>query len=146
VALTPAALLAPDGNAAIVGHDETKAACLRYVAIEDRVTELLAEWASLEHQLANRHDDFFRLSRHAQRRLPGARRFLEIEKELDLFDAERDKLLSHLSSMRSTTPGAVLAKLMVAVRIIHPEEHPAAHRMIADSINDLDRLLSARGS
>lgn len=144
VALTPAAMLVADGTAVAAEHDETRAACLNYVAMEDRVTELLEEWATLEHQLAKRHADFFRLSLEEQHRLPGGHRFREIEQELDVLDRGRDKLLPQLSRMGSTSPAAVLAMLMVTERIVHPEDHPAAHTIIVGAVRDLGRLIVGR--
>jgi hypothetical protein len=37
-------------------------------------------------------------------------------------------------------PGAIIAKLRVAERLVRPEDHPDAHVLIADCVSDLGRL------
>jgi hypothetical protein len=117
-------------------------ACLRYVALEDRALALLDEWSALEVRLARSYPGFIGLPREAQALIPGAGRFAEIEDELERLDSARDALLPQVVRLRCETPGSVVAKLRVAERLIHSDDHPDAHQLIADAVRDLDRLLS----
>lgn len=115
---------------------------LRYASLEDRVQALVEEWPRLESQIIARYPDFLRLSEDERALIPEAGRFQEIQTELDRLDEERERLLPVVLQSQPKTPAAVMAKLRVAQRLVHPDDHPEANRLIGDSIKDLDRLLS----
>jgi len=109
--------------------------------MEDAASLLVEEWPKLESQLVNRHPEFHSLSDEERALVPGGGRFREIQNELDRLDAERETLLPVVLSVRCTTPGALIAKLMLVHRLICDDDHPEAKKLIADAIEDLDRLL-----
>jgi len=143
VGVASAAALTSGSNAGARDADEARETCLRYVEMEDQVLSLLDEWPTLESRLAREYPDFLGRPIEQQALFPGGARFLEIERELDRLDIEREKLLPVVLKLKCKTPDAVIAKLMVVERLIQPDDHPEAHKLVADSVADLHRLLSA---
>jgi len=142
VVLTPT--LAALGNGAANADaeaDPAREACLRYVKMEDMALSLLDEWPKRELALAQAYPGFLKLSDDEKKLIPGGGRFLEIQEELEVLDAERDKLLPQVVELKCKTPGAVMAKLMLVERLICADDHPEVKKLVADAIEDLDRLL-----
>ncbi len=125
--------------------DETVAHCRGWLALESVVDTLWDEWADIEVKLSKQNANFFKLSDEGRHRLPGGGgRMQEIEQTAEQLRIERDALLTKLPSLKAHTPEAILAKLMVASRLIVPEHDPEAHRIVRDSIRDLRRLRHLR--
>ncbi len=143
IAGTSAALWATSaatGECAV--EEEVRETCLRYVAMEDRVLSLLNEWPTLESRLAKTYPNFLGLPLEAQAQFPSGHRFLEIQDELDVaFRLHHDRQEFVPPDVQHRTAGAVIAKLMVVTKLIQPDDHREAHKLVADSVNDLRRFL-----
>jgi hypothetical protein len=121
--------------------DETISLCRRWTALEAAVDKLWDEWADLESKLAHEHPTFFKLSDDERHQLPGGgARMREIEEIAAKLTPMRDALLPKLPRLKAHSHDAVLAKLVVASRLIIPEHEPEAYRIVKDSIKDLRRL------
>jgi hypothetical protein len=121
--------------------DETILLCRRWTELEAAVDKLWDEWADLEAKLAREHPTFFNLSEDERHQLPGGgQRMREIEEMAAKLTPMRDGLLPKLPRLKAHSHDAVLAKLVVASRLIIPEHEPEAYKIVKDSIKDLRRL------
>jgi hypothetical protein len=112
--------------------DETISLCRRWTALEAAVDKS---------KLAREHPTFFKLSDDERHQLPGGgARMREIEEIAAKLTPMRDALLPKLPRLKAHSHDAVLAKLVVASRLIIPEHEPEAYKIVKDSIKDLRRL------
>ncbi len=125
--------------------DETISLCRRWTELEAAVDKLWDEWADLEAKLAREHPTFFKLSDDERHQLPGGgARMRDIEETAAKLTPMRDALLPKLPRLKAHSHDAVLAKLVVASRLIIPEHEPEAYKIVKDSIKDLRRLHQAK--
>lgn len=118
--------------------------CQRWLRWQAEVTSLQLEWSRIEHQLAKRHPGFFKFSEKERTQLPdGGGRLAEIDARNDELYALLSLELPRLPMLKSTSIEAVLAKLSVVTELLHPDEYPEGHRLVADSIVDLTLLWPA---
>jgi hypothetical protein len=81
------------------------------------------------------------MSPEQQRQLPnGGARMIEIEQKAARLSTLKEGLIPKLPTLKGRTTEAVVSKLMVVSHLLHRDEHPEAHRMITDSIEDLRRI------
>ena len=141
---TPLALLAAPANAGEVADDHAADMCKRYVVLSDQSRTLSDEWAVLESSLCRKYPGYIGMSDEEQGRLPEQPRFAEIDSERDVLEDEVEALLPAILKLKCRTPAAMMARLMVAERLIERDDHPEANKLLGASLSDLGRLLSVR--
>jgi hypothetical protein len=138
-----AALLATASHAnTLPGGDKGAETCLRYVTLSDRYQTLSDEWPILESWLCRKHPNFIGMSAEEQARIPQTARFAEIDRERDDVYRQAEAFLPRVLKVRSRTPEAMIARLMVIERLIVPDEHEEASALIRAALADLGRHFS----
>lgn len=110
--------------------------CCRWLAIDDEKEREQIAWSNHESWLARRYG-WLRLSKVAQEAIPEGRRLAEIDARLDALERQSESLLRSLPAIRETSLESIVIGLRMAERLLHPEDHPLAHSLIARAARDL---------
>jgi hypothetical protein len=113
----------------------TVARCAAWLALDGEIDRLSRRWADLETQMAHEFD-WFALSFEERRSIPQAQEMFELEERLDQLSDEREIGLNALAELKAEDLRSVASKLAVAALVLR-QEGGAAHRIIADAVNDL---------
>lgn len=124
------------GLAIPTAEDSFVEACGRWLAVDDEKERLQIAWSDHESWLARRYG-WLRLSRVAQDAIPEGARLSEIDAQLDVLEQQSESLLDSLPTITETTLETIVAGLRMAERLLHPEDHPLAHSLIARAARDL---------
>lgn len=124
------------GFSAPTGGGSFVEACGRWLTIDDEKERLQIAWSDHESWLARRYG-WLRLSKVAQEAIPEGKRLSEIDARLDALERQSESLLRSLPAIRETSLESIVIGLRMAERLLHPEDHPLAHSLIARAARDL---------
>ncbi|MFA7264458.1 MAG: hypothetical protein WC068_15675 [Caulobacter sp.] len=104
--------------------DQTTALCRDWLADEAEIDRLLPLWGDLEDRDAPR---------------------ATLDARLKTLCRRRDALAERLPDLAARDLAAVAGKLAVAARLIPPEDHPTAHRLLARLADEVAALVRLTG-
>lgn len=124
------------GSAASNAQETFAEACRRWLAIDDEKERQQIAWSDHESWLEHQYG-WLRLSKAGQEAIPEGKRLSEIDARLDALELQSESLLRSLPDIRGTSLESIVIGLRMAERLLHPEDHPLAHSLIARAARDL---------
>lgn len=114
-------------------------ACHRWLAIDDEKERQQIAWSDHESWLARQYG-WLHLSKVAQEAIPEGRRLSAIDARLDALERQSESLLRSLPAITETSLESIVIGLRMAERLLHPDDHPLAHSLIALAARDLSAV------
>lgn len=100
---------------------------------------LTLRWAELESSLA-RDFDWLKLTEKDRDNLIQGDELRDIDARLKKLFKQRERLSTVVLRLTATSYDAVAAKLAILAVLVDPEDHPTAHTLIVDAVNELKAL------
>jgi hypothetical protein len=113
--------------------------CRAWLACEEEHEALIRRWQKLENYLIHERS-WLELSEQECAAIPEVAELESIDQRLDALHETRQKLLTSLPKVYSTTPQGLALKLAVAAIIVMPDENEEAHNLITSALHDLQTL------
>ena len=121
--------------------DPTITICQQWLAVEAELRKWLLHWGDVEGRL-NQDHGWYGLSEAAQRTLPAAQELYGIGARLNDLAEDSERLLEAIPSEPATSLAATIARLTVAAKLLHLEDHPTAYGLVSRAVTDLAALAS----
>ena len=142
-ALGSAPLFADGKFTAATAADPALLLCVHYGELARRQELLMRLWGDREAWLGDNRD-WFKLSKAEQRALPEAQLLYAIDSEYDRCIRAGVRIVRRLRAVPALTVDGAVAKLSVVAEVIDPEDYPAFHRILLNTIEDL-RAIGRKG-